>query len=161
MSGGHHAQMQAYSQYSSSNGNNGYSSAQQTAAAYMSRGGDPNGYNGSMAYSSNYAPRGPAMGKLMKRWSCFTVILTKVRHTGNHIPLHPSDRHALDLAGSREQRGSAFELYRKPQIGTAGGHHHNMRWVFILQKEKNNFFNYIPISPPYHQNMFRSFSFKM
>lgn len=39
---------------------------------------------------------------------------------------HPSERHALDLAGSREQRGSAFELYRKPQIGMVG-HHHNMR----------------------------------
>lgn len=38
----------------------------------------------------------------------------------------PPDRHGLDLAGSREQRGSAFELYRKPQIG-ATGHHHNMR----------------------------------
>lgn len=34
--------------------------------------------------------------------------------------------YALDLAGSREQRGSAFELYRKPQIGTTG-HHHNLR----------------------------------
>lgn len=40
--------------------------------------------------------------------------------------MHPSERHPLDLAGSREQRGSAFELYRKPQLGTAG-HHHNMR----------------------------------
>lgn len=30
----------------------------------------------------------------------------------------------LDLAGSREQRGSAFELYRKPQ---AISHHHNIR----------------------------------
>lgn len=46
--------------------------------------------------------------------------------TGNLPQHHPSERHALDLAGSREQRGSAFELYRKPQIGNAG-HHHNMR----------------------------------
>lgn len=40
----------------------------------------------------------------------------------------PSHHPSLDLAGSREQRGSAFELYRKPQIGTVG-HHHNMRYV--------------------------------
>ena len=39
-------------------------------------------------------------------------------------PPIPSDRYGLDLAGSREQRGSAFELYRKPQIGAG---HHNMR----------------------------------
>lgn len=44
----------------------------------------------------------------------------------NVPPHHTPERHALDLAGSREQRGSAFELYRKPQIGTAG-HHHNLR----------------------------------
>lgn len=42
------------------------------------------------------------------------------------VPPHPAERHALDLAGSREQRGSAFELYRKPQVG-AVGHHHNLR----------------------------------
>uniref|UniRef100_A0AAG5CYY3 Tight junction protein ZO-1 n=1 Tax=Anopheles atroparvus TaxID=41427 RepID=A0AAG5CYY3_ANOAO len=48
-------------------------------------------------------------------------------HRGNMPVLHPSDRHALDLAGSREQRGSAFELYRKPQLGTVVGHHHNIR----------------------------------
>uniref|UniRef100_A0A182P0C8 Tight junction protein ZO-1 n=1 Tax=Anopheles epiroticus TaxID=199890 RepID=A0A182P0C8_9DIPT len=48
-------------------------------------------------------------------------------HRGNMPALHPSDRHALDLAGSREQRGSAFELYRKPQLGTMVGHHHNIR----------------------------------
>ncbi|XP_049278998.1 uncharacterized protein LOC125761682 isoform X5 [Anopheles funestus] len=46
---------------------------------------------------------------------------------GNMPALHPTDRHALDLAGSREQRGSAFELYRKPQLGTMVGHHHNIR----------------------------------
>ncbi|XP_065075808.1 uncharacterized protein pyd isoform X14 [Ochlerotatus camptorhynchus] len=47
-------------------------------------------------------------------------------YMGNMAALHPSERHPLDLAGSREQRGSAFELYRKPQLGTAG-HHHNIR----------------------------------
>lgn len=34
---------------------------------------------------------------------------------------------SLDLAGSREQRGSAFELYRKPQIGNMAVHPHNVR----------------------------------
>lgn len=34
---------------------------------------------------------------------------------------HNREPSALDLAGSREQRGSAFELYRKPL------HHHNIR----------------------------------
>ncbi|XP_051169502.1 tight junction protein ZO-2 isoform X4 [Leptopilina boulardi] len=34
---------------------------------------------------------------------------------------HNREPSGLDLAGSREQRGSAFELYRKPL------HHHNMR----------------------------------
>lgn len=47
-------------------------------------------------------------------------------HYMGNMPMHPSERHPLDLAGSREQRGSAFELYRKPQLGTAG-HHHNIR----------------------------------
>lgn len=38
-------------------------------------------------------------------------------HIGNVPP-------PLDLAGSREQRGSAFELYRKPQLGNVPVHHH-------------------------------------
>lgn len=52
-------------------------------------------------------------------------------HGNNHAPaaqLYPSanpghnrEPSGLDLAGSREQRGSAFELYRKPV------HHYNMR----------------------------------
>ncbi|XP_073830505.1 zonula occludens-like protein polychaetoid isoform X11 [Musca autumnalis] len=46
--------------------------------------------------------------------------------TGPYIAPHRGMPPPIDLAGSREQRGSAFELYRKPQIGTAG-HHHNMR----------------------------------
>lgn len=40
----------------------------------------------------------------------------------------PQAQHSsLDLAGSREQRGSAFELYRKPQLGNVPVHHHNIR----------------------------------
>ncbi|XP_048478181.1 tight junction protein ZO-1 isoform X4 [Plutella xylostella] len=38
-------------------------------------------------------------------------------HRAIHLPHNP---HLIDLAGSREQRGSAFELYRKPQ------HMHNL-----------------------------------
>lgn len=45
-----------------------------------------------------------------------------------NLPHHPPERNTLDLAGSREQRGSAFELYRKPQISTAS-HHHNLRYA--------------------------------
>ncbi|XP_063980118.1 tight junction protein ZO-1-like isoform X2 [Diachasmimorpha longicaudata] len=53
-------------------------------------------------------------------------------HSNSHVgTVHPSgggnaghnrDASGLDLAGSREQRGSAFELYRKPPL-----HHHNVR----------------------------------
>uniref|UniRef100_A0A1A9WH03 Tight junction protein ZO-1 n=1 Tax=Glossina brevipalpis TaxID=37001 RepID=A0A1A9WH03_9MUSC len=45
--------------------------------------------------------------------------------TGPYIAPHRGMPPPIDLAGSREQRGSAFELYRKPQIGTTG-HHHNI-----------------------------------
>ncbi|XP_015112181.1 tight junction protein ZO-1 isoform X1 [Diachasma alloeum] len=52
-------------------------------------------------------------------------------HSNSHVgTVHPSggnsghnrEASGLDLAGSREQRGSAFELYRKPPL-----HHHNVR----------------------------------
>lgn len=43
------------------------------------------------------------------------------------ISSHTPERHGLDLAGSREQRGSAFELYRKPQVAPSRTHHHNIR----------------------------------
>lgn len=53
-----------------------------------------------------------------------------VRNAGNM----PQAQHSsLDLAGSREQRGSAFELYRKPQLGNVPVHHHNIRWVYIFR----------------------------
>ncbi|XP_058055736.1 tight junction protein ZO-1 [Anopheles bellator] len=77
--------------------------------------GTSNGYNNGNAqypYGNTYMHRGNGAG---------------TRGIGNMPVLHPSDRHALDLAGSREQRGSAFELYRKPQLGTVVGHHHNIR----------------------------------
>ncbi|XP_004529166.1 tight junction protein ZO-1 isoform X4 [Ceratitis capitata] len=61
-----------------------------------------------------------------------------------NIPAHAPDRNPLDLAGSREQRGSAFELYRKPQIGITG-HHHNMS---EMEPYEENFEGYYSMSPP-------------
>lgn len=58
------------------------------------------------------------------RLSCIIKTISRLGNLPSH---HPSERHALDLAGSREQRGSAFELYRKPQIGATTAHHHNIR----------------------------------
>uniref|UniRef100_A0A1B0CKN4 Putative tight junction n=1 Tax=Lutzomyia longipalpis TaxID=7200 RepID=A0A1B0CKN4_LUTLO len=64
-----------------------------------------NGFGGNHLYNGQYMHRSPGFGNL---------------------PHQPPERNTLDLAGSREQRGSAFELYRKPQISTAS-HHHNLR----------------------------------
>ncbi|XP_055708851.1 uncharacterized protein LOC129805059 isoform X4 [Phlebotomus papatasi] len=66
-----------------------------------------NGFGGNHLYNGQYMHRSPGFGNL---------------------PHHPPERNTLDLAGSREQRGSAFELYRKPQISTAS-HHHNLSTV--------------------------------
>ncbi|KFB35161.1 AGAP003546-PB-like protein [Anopheles sinensis] len=88
------------------------------AREQMAMGGASNGYNNNNGnnaqypYGNTYMHRGNGAG---------------THGIGNMPALHPSDRHALDLAGSREQRGSAFELYRKPQLGTVVGHHHNIR----------------------------------
>ncbi|XP_041766847.1 uncharacterized protein LOC121590851 isoform X3 [Anopheles merus] len=118
--GGSHAPgMHPYNPYTVGNGANGgnggpmYNGNANGSHSYMSNGvrdmgamGASNGYNNGNAqypYGNTYM------------------------HRGNMPALHPSDRHALDLAGSREQRGSAFELYRKPQLGTMVGHHHNIR----------------------------------
>ncbi|KAM7359564.1 zonula occludens-like protein polychaetoid isoform 5-T5 [Cochliomyia hominivorax] len=64
-----------------------------------------------------------------------------------NLPPHTPERHGLDLAGSREQRGSAFELYRKPQIGTAG-HHHNMSEMEPYDQERYD--DYYAMPPPQH-----------
>uniref|UniRef100_A0A182VS10 Tight junction protein ZO-1 n=1 Tax=Anopheles minimus TaxID=112268 RepID=A0A182VS10_9DIPT len=118
--GGSHAPgMHPYNPYTVGNGANGgnggpmYNGNTNGSHSYMSNGvrdmgamGASNGYNNGNAqypYGNTYM------------------------HRGNMPALHPTDRHALDLAGSREQRGSAFELYRKPQLGTMVGHHHNIR----------------------------------
>ncbi|XP_055611442.1 tight junction protein ZO-1 isoform X3 [Uranotaenia lowii] len=100
--------------YNGYNGNNGGGQPHYMGNSGRDMGmGHNNAYNGNThhPYGNNYMHRGsggPNHG------------------IGNMSSLHPSERHPLDLAGSREQRGSAFELYRKPQLGTAG-HHHNMR----------------------------------
>ncbi|XP_065361964.1 tight junction protein ZO-1 isoform X4 [Calliphora vicina] len=64
-----------------------------------------------------------------------------------NLPPHTPERHGLDLAGSREQRGSAFELYRKPQIGTAG-HHHNMSEMEPYDQQRYD--DYYAMPPPQH-----------
>lgn len=95
-----------------------------------------NGYNSGGHYGQNYMSRAPVMGKvafdILNHPYCnfLNQILVKTLNflLPVAVPPHPTDRHALDLAGSREQRGSAFELYRKPQAG-AVGHHHNLRYV--------------------------------
>ncbi|XP_065075798.1 uncharacterized protein pyd isoform X4 [Ochlerotatus camptorhynchus] len=123
--GNHPSQMHPYGQYGGNvyNGYNGTSNGAQSH--YMGNSGRDmgmghnNGYNSNAhhPYGNNYMHRGsggPNHG------------IVKPSTSGNMAALHPSERHPLDLAGSREQRGSAFELYRKPQLGTAG-HHHNIR----------------------------------
>ncbi|XP_046804193.1 tight junction protein ZO-1-like isoform X4 [Lucilia cuprina] len=64
-----------------------------------------------------------------------------------NLPPHTPERHGLDLAGSREQRGSAFELYRKPQIGSAG-HHHNMSEMEPYEQQRYD--DYYAMPPPQH-----------
>ncbi|XP_053660418.1 tight junction protein ZO-1 [Anopheles marshallii] len=127
--GGSHAPgMHPYNPYTVGNGASGgnggpmYNGNTNGSHSYMSNGvrdmgamGASNGYNNGNAqypYGNTYMHRGNGTG---------------THGIGNMPPLHPTDRHALDLAGSREQRGSAFELYRKPQLGTMVGHHHNIR----------------------------------
>ncbi|XP_055551087.1 tight junction protein ZO-1 isoform X3 [Wyeomyia smithii] len=108
----HPSQMHPYGQYGG-NPYNGYNGNNGSQTHYMGNSGRDlgNGYSGNAhhPYGNNYMHRGSGGHSI-----------------GNVTGLHPSERHPLDLAGSREQRGSAFELYRKPQIGTTG-HHHNLR----------------------------------
>ncbi|XP_050071750.1 uncharacterized protein LOC126559623 [Anopheles maculipalpis] len=126
--GSHAPSMHPYNPYTVGNGANGgngapmYNGNANGSHSYMSNGvremgsmGASNGYNSGNAqypYGNTYMHRGNGTG---------------THGIGNMPAMHPSDRHALDLAGSREQRGSAFELYRKPQLGTMVGHHHNIR----------------------------------
>ncbi|XP_039958845.1 uncharacterized protein LOC120773793 isoform X3 [Bactrocera tryoni] len=64
-----------------------------------------------------------------------------------NIPSHTPERNPLDLAGSREQRGSAFELYRKPQIGTTA-HHHNMSEMEPYEERFEGCYAMSPPPPP-------------
>ncbi|XP_058821475.1 tight junction protein ZO-1 isoform X3 [Topomyia yanbarensis] len=117
-SGNHPPQMHPYGQYGG-NPYNGYNGNNGGQPHYMGNSGRDlgmgpnNGYSGNAhhPYGNNYMHRGSG---------------GPIHGIGNMPGLHPSERHPLDLAGSREQRGSAFELYRKPQLGSAG-HHHNLR----------------------------------
>ncbi|XP_052836959.1 tight junction protein ZO-2 isoform X16 [Drosophila gunungcola] len=102
-------QQQQQPTYGGSNGNYGQAPPPQPYPP-------ANGYNGNSHHYNGGSGTGPYIAP----------------HRGmpppiGNLPPHTPERHALDLAGSREQRGSAFELYRKPQIGAAAGHHHNMR----------------------------------
>lgn len=63
--------------------------------------------------------------KMTKEMKKVTHILFYVYQFIGNMP--PPSHQSLDLAGSREQRNSAFELYRKPQLGNMPMHHHNVR----------------------------------
>ncbi|KAH8335659.1 hypothetical protein KR074_008583 [Drosophila pseudoananassae] len=95
-----------------------------------------NGYNGNSHHYNGGSGTGPYIAP----------------HRGMPPPIgnlqpHTPERHALDLAGSREQRGSAFELYRKPQIGGAAGHHHNMS---EMEPYDERYDEYYRMPPPSH-----------
>ncbi|XP_055377734.1 tight junction protein ZO-1-like isoform X2 [Condylostylus longicornis] len=100
-SNGNGTTQQAIHAYGHYNAGQQQQQQQQQQQAYQ----QTNGYNS--GYGGQYSHRGPPPPPI------------------GIMPHLTPERHALDLAGSREQRGSAFELYRKPQIGAAG-HHHNM-----------------------------------
>ncbi|XP_070852471.1 tight junction protein ZO-1 isoform X7 [Drosophila suzukii] len=92
-----------------------------------------NGYNGNSHHYNGGSGTGPYIAP----------------HRGmpppiGNLPPHTPERHALDLAGSREQRGSAFELYRKPQIGAAAGHHHNMSEMEPYDERYDDYYNMPP-----------------
>ncbi|XP_070142795.1 tight junction protein ZO-1 isoform X2 [Drosophila kikkawai] len=94
-----------------------------------------NGYNGNSHHYNGGSGTGPYIAP----------------HRGmpppiGNLPPHTPERHALDLAGSREQRGSAFELYRKPQIGAAAGHHHNMSEMEPYDERYNDYYAMPPPS---------------
>ncbi|XP_068157453.1 LOW QUALITY PROTEIN: tight junction protein ZO-1 [Drosophila tropicalis] len=96
-----------------------------------------NGYNGNSHHYNGGSGTGPYIAP----------------HRGmpppiGNLPPHTPERHALDLAGSREQRGSAFELYRKPQIGATAGHHHNMSEMEPYDERYDDYYAMPPPAPP-------------
>ncbi|XP_022221137.2 tight junction protein ZO-1 isoform X3 [Drosophila obscura] len=95
-----------------------------------------NGYNGNSHHYNGGSGTGPYIAP----------------HRGmpppiGNLPPHTPERHALDLAGSREQRGSAFELYRKPQIGATAGHHHNMSEMEPYDERYDDYYAMPPPAP--------------
>ncbi|XP_055638508.1 tight junction protein ZO-1 isoform X5 [Toxorhynchites rutilus septentrionalis] len=112
-SGNHPSQMHAYNQFSGNAYSGGYNGNSNGGQPHYIRNPNQDAGMGPYGnpYGNNYLHRGGGVPNHV---------------TGNMPSMHSSERHPLDLAGSREQRGSAFELYRKPQLGTAG-HHHNLR----------------------------------
>lgn len=92
---------------------------------YASSGGGGGGGGGGGSGGGQYMHRGQIYaGKLIKLNEMKQVNNSVFQNAGN-IP--QAQHSSLDLAGSREQRGSAFELYRKPQLGNVPVHHHNIR----------------------------------
>ncbi|XP_017123834.1 tight junction protein ZO-1 isoform X7 [Drosophila elegans] len=120
-------QQQQQPTYGGSNGNYGQAPPPQPYPP-------ANGYNGNSHHYNGGSGTGPYIAP----------------HRGmpppiGNLPPHTPERHALDLAGSREQRGSAFELYRKPQIGAAAGHHHNMS---EMEPYDERYDDYYAMPPP-------------
>ncbi|XP_052836949.1 tight junction protein ZO-1 isoform X7 [Drosophila gunungcola] len=120
-------QQQQQPTYGGSNGNYGQAPPPQPYPP-------ANGYNGNSHHYNGGSGTGPYIAP----------------HRGmpppiGNLPPHTPERHALDLAGSREQRGSAFELYRKPQIGAAAGHHHNMS---DMEPYDERYDDYYAMPPP-------------
>lgn len=97
------------------------------------------GYNGNgMPYNgSQYMHRGQMYtGSFADPF----LSLTQTPHFASAFPagnMPPPQHPSLDLAGSREQRGSAFELYRKPQLGNVPVHHQNIRLVATSKRAPN------------------------
>ncbi|XP_055905016.1 uncharacterized protein LOC129940651 isoform X1 [Eupeodes corollae] len=112
---------------SSGSGGGGHYNGSNQQTSYV----QPNGYNG-----SGHPYSGGGGQQYMHRSHPPPI---------TNLPPHTPERHALDLAGSREQRGSAFELYRKPQIGAAG-HHHNMSDMEPYDERYNNYYQ-VPQHP--------------
>ncbi|XP_034488626.1 uncharacterized protein LOC117792552 isoform X3 [Drosophila innubila] len=131
--------MQQQPTYGASNGNYGQAPPQQQQQQYP----PANGYNGNSHHYNGGSGTGPYIAP----------------HRGmppaiGNLPPHTPERHALDLAGSREQRGSAFELYRKPQIGAAVGHHHNMSEMEPYDERYDDYYGMPPptAAPPGQQH---------
>ncbi|KAH8359140.1 hypothetical protein KR093_004599 [Drosophila rubida] len=136
-SNGHMQQPPQQPTYGASNGNYGQAPPPQQQQQQQFATAAGNGYNGNSHHYNGGSGTGPYIAP----------------HRGmppaiGNLPPHTPERHALDLAGSREQRGSAFELYRKPQIGAAVGHHHNMSEMEPYDERYDDYYAMPPPPPP-------------